>query len=246
MTEKRFFVGALTVGILGLVVAVASVIYRSGSDAPVLVILAAATGTAVIAAIVGAYFAYTNAKYQRLREKSMRQTQAVITAIPGRVQGQLRDLLRAAAEEVATQQELERSQVRAALLLPDGQSLRMTPNLTWHMDDPREFDIRIGLGQGSSGRALLTRKPNVAIYHDAHSDSSLPEEERLRVDANLKWIISTPILGKDETVVAVLNVDGLIPRSQEDLVKSAGNLVYWAQLAGLILGEPSGTSEEVP
>jgi len=242
--ERRIFGTALFLGLAGIVVSVVRLAATSKSGATVQVLLASAIGVALVTAIVVGYFVYTRIKYLRLKDKRLQQASAAISEVPADVQHQLRELLEAAAEEVASQQQLEQSQVRAALLLPEGESLRMIHSLTWHIDDPAELEIRIGLGQGSSGRAFQTGQPNVTIYHSPQADSSLPEQERRRVDANLKWIISTPVLGSsNEAVVAVLNVDGLAERTGEELLRSAGSLAYWAQLAGLILGESPKRSE---
>jgi hypothetical protein len=243
--ERRIFGTALFLGLAGIVVSVVRLAATSKSGATVQVILASAIGVALVTAIVVGYFVFTRIKYLRLKDKRLQQASEAMQAseaiskVPEDVQRQLRELLEAAAEEVASQQQLEQSQVRAALLLPEGESLRMIHSLTWHITDPEELEIRIGLGQGSSGRAFQTGQPNVAIYHVSQADSSLPEQQRRRVDANLKWIISTPVLGSsDDAVVAVLNVDGLVEKTEEELLRSAGSLAYWAQLAGLILGEP--------
>lgn len=247
MNERRIFGTAFVIGLAGIALSVVQLAFTSKSGATVQVILASVIGVAFVTAIVVGYFVYTRINYLRLKDKRLQQASAPISEVPADAQRQLRELLEAAAEEVANQQQLEQSQVRAALLLPEGESLRMIHSLTWHIDDPEELEIRIGLGQGSSGRAFQTGQPNVAIYHDAQADSSLPEQERRRVDASLKWIISTPILGRNnKAVVAVLNVDGLAERTEEDLVESAGSLVYWAQLAGLILGESPKRSEGQP
>jgi hypothetical protein len=238
MNERRILIPALLIGIVGLVVSVARLAVTSKSGATVQVILASAIGIGAVAVIVSAYFGYNKITYRRLKNKRLRKASAAIFNESSDVQPQLHELLEAAAGEVASQQQLEPSDVRAALLLPEGESLRMIPGLTWHIDDPSELEIKVGPGQGSAGRTFRTGRSNVAIYHAAQADASLPEHQRHRVYANLKWIISTPVLGSNETVMAVLNVDGLVERTEQDLVRSAGSLAYWAQLAGLILGEP--------
>lgn len=236
MNERNILFVAFTVGLLGLLTTIGVLLFRNGSKAPILIIVAVAIGAALITVAVTTYFSVTEITYRRVKDARLRQASSATTDIPQPIQEQLRDLLETAAAEVASQQQLEESLVRAALLLPVGQSLRMIPGLAWHIDDPDELAVRIGPGQGSSGRAFQTGQSNIAIYHDAHSDSSLPEQERRRVDSRLKWIISTPILGDEGAVVGVLNVDGLAEKAKDDLVASAGSLAYWAQLAGLILG----------
>jgi hypothetical protein len=239
MSERSVSITAFIVGLIGLLAAIAALFFRHGAKTPLEVILATVIGIVPIIVVFWVYFGYTAARYRRLKNRTdatLERTPLGVTEIPQPVQEQLHELLKAAANEVASQQKLEQSQVRAALLLPEGRSLRMIPGLTWHIDDGNELGIRMGPGQGSAGRAFQTGKSNVAIYHDAHADSSLPEQARVRVDRNLKWIISTPILGSGDTVLAVLNVDGLTEKTEGDLVESAGSLAYWAQLAGLIMG----------
>jgi hypothetical protein len=158
--------------------------------------------------------------------------------LPEKDRDRITELLASAVDEVAADQDISPGKVRAALFGWDGKALRIRPGLAWHMDDPDELDIEIHPGEGSAGRAYKTGEQNIALYHDPRSDSSIHDEsQRSRVDPELKWIISTPIFGTEHRILGVLNVDGLTEvRTFEQLHRSLDGQLYWARLAGILLG----------
>jgi hypothetical protein len=211
----------------------------SGNDALLFVLVTVVGGTAAVTGVAAAFVQVNASRYRRLRASAQKAAAAPATAQEASSDPRLPELLAGVARDVADQLKLDPSQVRAALFLPDGQVLRIPPRLAVHFTNPDEASIAITAGQGSAGRAYESSQQNIAIYHQAQSDSSISDvNERHKVHPDLKWIISTPILGPDRKVVGVLNVDGLhTEQVVEQLEGPADGLVYWAELAGLLLGQ---------
>ena len=210
----------------------------SGNDALVIVLATVVGGTAAMTAVAAVFVQVNASRYRRLRTNAQKAAATPATTHEASLDPRLAELLAEAARDAADQLKLDPDQVRAALFLPDGQVLRIPPGLTVHFTDPDEASIVIAVGQGSAGRAYESKQQNIAIYHQAQSDSSISDpNERHKVHPDLKWIISTPIFGTDRKVVGVLNIDGLdTEQAVEQLKGPADGLVYWAELAGLLLG----------
>jgi hypothetical protein len=228
----------LAVSVVGAVATSIPLIGRHGSEAWPRLVLAVVTGTVVLAGLAGMYYLYSSVMFNRASDSALRNASAASPATSPDEQGPLRVLLMSAATDVAREQNLNQGEVRAALFrLSDG-FLQIVPGLTWNLDDPQERLIKISPGEGSVGHAFAAAQPNIAIYSNARNDTSLSDTaQRLKVDRELKWIISIPILDQDKSVLAVLNVDGLkTPKTRTDLENSIGTMLHWANLAGLLLG----------
>ena len=228
----------LYVGFIGVAGTAAALIAGSGSKAWAPVLLVIISGAALIIIMAAVYLGVSAARLRRFSASSLQQASRVTDVSSANTREILRDLLSRAARDVAGEQHLEESVVRAALFRQYGEVLRIVPGLTWHMNNDEELQIEIGPGEGSAGKAFITGQPNIAIYHQVRSDTSISDvNQRSRVDPNLKWIISTPILGQKKEILGVLNVDGLmIERTAEQLESCVGTMAYWSQLAGLVLG----------
>jgi hypothetical protein len=228
----------LAVCVAGAVATSIPLIVQHGSEAWPRLVLAIVTGTAVLAGLAGLYYLYSSVMFNRASDTALRNASAASPAASPDEQGPLRELLRSVATDVAREQNLNQGEVRAALFrLSDG-FLQIVPGLTWNLDDPQERQIRISPGEGSAGHAFAAAQPNIAIYSNARNDTSLSDTaQRWKVDRELKWIISIPILDQDKSVLAILNVDGLkTPKARTDLENSIGTMLHWANLAGLLLG----------
>jgi hypothetical protein len=223
-------VGAITTSIL--------LIVQYGSEVWPPVILAIVTGTLVIACLAGLYYLYSAIVFKRTSESALRNASTADPAASPDEQKPLQELLRSVANDVAREQNLDQSQVRAALFRLSDSFLQIVPGMAWNLNDPKERQIKISPGEGSAGHAFAAAQPHIAIYNDARNDTSLSDvTQRSRVDRELKWIISIPILDQSREVLAVLNVDGLkTPKVAADLEISIGTMLHWAKLAGLLLG----------
>lgn len=186
------------------------------------------------------------ARFWAFDNTTLQQASKAIILPSERTKKILLDLLSAATKNVADEQHLVESKVRAALFYKAGEVLRIIPGVAWHMGNPAELEIEIGIGEGSAGKAFQTGQPNLAIYHRARSDTSISDrQQRSRVDPDLKWIISIPVLGPGNEVIGVLNVDGVTTeRTPEQLEKSIGDVIHWAQLSGYVLGLDSKDSDK--
>lgn len=228
----------LVVCVVGAIASAVPLIIEHGSATWLWLVLAPATGIVVIVGLAGLYYLYSAVVFNRTSDSALRNAAAASPVESPDEQGPLRELLRSAATDVAKEQNLAAEQVRAALFrLSDG-SLQIVPGLTWNIDDPQERRIRISPGEGSAGRAYEAARPHIAIYQNVRNDTSLSDvAQRARINRELRWIISIPILDQDRNVLAVLNVDGLkTPKTREELENSIGTVLHWAQLAGLLLG----------
>jgi hypothetical protein len=229
---------AFGVSLTGAAITAVLLVERRGSSVWTQFAVAIATGAVLLGAMISAYLGYTSVRFRRFRDSTLQQASTKNYFPPGSTQDSLRGLLSAAVKDVAEEQSLDPSLVRAALFRLDGEVLRIVSGLTWNMRDEEELQIEIPPGEGSAGRAFEARRPNIAIYHSSSNDTSLSDaHQRSLVAHDLKWVISTPILGTNHEVVGVLNVDGLrIAKTWEELQKSVGVMIYWTQLAGLLLG----------
>src|SRR6266536_3275972 len=227
----------LAVSVAGALVTSILLIFQHGSVTWPLLVLAI-IGTVVIVGLAGLYYLYSTVTFNRTTDNALRHASATSPSKSPDEQGPLQELLKSAAADVAREQDLEDSQVRAALFRLSEGFLQIVPGLTWNLDNPREQQIKISPGEGSTGQAFTAAQPHIAIYQNASNDTSLSDvSQRSRVDRELKWIISIPILDRDKKVLAVLNIDGLrTPKTWTDLEKSIGTMLHWAQLAGLLLG----------
>lgn len=229
---------AFLVSLIGAAITAVLLVGRHGSTAGTQVAVAVAAGAILIGAMVSAYLGYSSVRFRRFRDSTLQQASRDNYFPPGGTQRSLRDLLHVAARDLAEEQDLDPLLVRAALFRADGDVLQIVPGLVWNMTDEEELRIRIPRGEGSAGRAYEAGRPNIAIYHSSRNDTSLSDpSQRARVASDLKWIISTPVFGPGEKVIGVFNVDGLREeRTWEELRGSIGAMIYWAQLAGLLLG----------
>lgn len=196
---------------------------------------------------IGIQLGFNAARFRRFDDAMLQQASRVIHTPSEKVKETLLELLSKVAKDVAEKRHLPESRVRAAIFYKAGEFLRIMPGVAWNMNDPAELQIEIGIGQGSAGRAFQTGQSSLAIYHRARSDSSIQDpEQRSRVDPDLKWIISIPILGSAKEVIGVLNVDGLKTElTREQLEASVGALIRWGQLAGYVLGLDAEDNGEV-
>lgn len=227
----------LSVGSVGVVATAAALVIGNGSKAWSL-LLVVVSGAAFIVIMAATYLGISAVRLRRFSSINLQQASRVTGVSSANTSEILRDLLSRASRDVAGEQDLEDSVVRAALFRKHGEVLRIVPGLAWNMNNSEELRIEIGLGEGSAGKAFITGRQNIAIYHQARGDTSISDiNQRSRVDPNLKWIISTPILGPKKEILGVLNVDGLMKeRTAEQLESSVGTMAYWSQLAGLVLG----------
>ena len=96
------------------------------------------------------------------------------------------------------------------------------------------------VGYGSTGRCFKSNKPNIALFREDWGCDLIEDEEQKKVDPDLRWIISIPILGGSNGVrtIWVLNVDGIKDKKGEDELQQALNsLVYWSHLITVFIAK---------
>lgn len=156
------------------------------------------------------------------------------------------DAVKRAAKASAAVLEVPEALVRANVfgLGPDG-VLRQIPEFGYHMDRKEELTVKMVVGEGSSGRAFSTRRPNIALFEKDWGSNAIADEELRKVHPDLRWIVSMPVLfGSPARPVWVLNVDGIEEaQDTEALTKVVQQLYQWSRIISLVLQEALG--EEV-
>lgn len=164
-------------------------------------------------------------------------TEAFVRENPAKVHS----LLATAVEDVAREQDLPSTLVRAAVFrLDPDQRLRIVDGMTFQIRDLEERSIEIAPGEGAAGECFSTGEPRIVVFSDAMEDSTIGDEkEREKIDPDLKWIISVPIAGGPATApIGVFNVDGLVlARKPELLARSIPTLLRWSEVLSIFLRE---------
>lgn len=157
----------------------------------------------------------------------------------------IREMLMAAAKEVAKRFNLSSDLVRSNLFGRDRHDrLRMITDLSYQMNHPSELTIEIPVGYGSTGRCFKTCQPNIAVKEDDWGKDVIEDAELRKVHPDLKWIISVPVLGRAKPAqpIWVMNVDGLVEmRHSDDLRKVSLHMLKYSEAISLILGHKPNT-----
>jgi hypothetical protein len=153
--------------------------------------------------------------------------------------------LAGAAESVAESLNVPHEHVRANIFALDQDGrLRIVPGLIHNMDRLEELSISMQAGEGSTGRAFASKKPNYAIFRQGWGENVIEGEELAKVHPELQWIISVPIFGEGNEPVWVFNVDGLRERREPDQLRSViGELVKWVGTVTVIAAKQEGKKE---
>lgn len=146
--------------------------------------------------------------------------------------GILQELLSAMTKEIAESRSLPLSSIDARILVLAGDGRTLEPiadqSLGGSFDTP---SARLLLSdEGPAARAAAKREPYVVSFDSDAQSSGAPS-----------WVIATPILAAGGKSAGVLVVQATSDHSigQDDverLQSSVSQMIYWSQLAGLILG----------
>ncbi len=110
--------------------------------------------------------------------------------------------------------------IRVNLFAPINGVLRIVPGATENMLYVPELDIEINLGHGATGTAFKSGAPCLSVRKNySWSGNSLPENELKKINPNLTWVLSIPVISNIRKIcIGVLNIDGLneLPQELED------------------------------
>jgi hypothetical protein len=149
----------------------------------------------------------------------------------------IHDVLESAVADVASDQQLPDGLVTGAIFTQEAdQSLRILEGQAINLEAP-EFELRIRPGETGVGEAARTGSPVVAVFKSPLQESTIEDpEERARINPALRWIIAVPVVPEDHHALWVLSISGLVePRTQEQLERSVGHLLYYREFLELLL-----------
>ena len=141
-------------------------------------------------------------------------------------------------KEHAPDSRIRNDQVRANVFMPEynmkgnaGFAFRlfMEPRLRRQMDRPQEFHVRFAPGQGVTATVFDECQQRIIGIRDFE----LTEELRSAIHPDLKWIISTPVMSRDGTALAGLNIDILACELEKACVLEPLGASIAGELAGI-------------
>jgi hypothetical protein len=139
----------------------------------------------------------------------------------------IHSILQKVVLDTAKKLKLSTARVRANVFgLDEHNHLHIVDDFTYNMTGrPEELTIEMPVGEGSSGRAFQSGKPNIALLKDDWAENVLADDELAKVHPELRWIISMPV--KDaQRAVWVLNVDGLDDGPTVDQLREVVQMLY--------------------
>lgn len=155
--------------------------------------------------------------------------------------------LKGVADEVAQTIAVDKQSVRANLfgLGPDGR-LHIIPELIYNMDHDDELALSMAPGEGSTGHAYQTSRPNIAVLRSDWGKDTLTDVELDRIHPELRWIVSVPIfVGSSQHPLFILNVDGLrVAKDETALGEAVPKMFHWAQFINLALAKAAKRKEQ--
>lgn len=171
-------------------------------------------------------------------------------SLKDRLDGQQRDavcaIVASAVADVADALGADPENLRGNVFGCDGNGqLRIMTEFGHNMNTVSERSIEMPIGQGSTGHAWQTGRPNIAIRHEDWGEHGLAYDQEQRLHPDLKWIISAPVFAPEQPPPPtwMLNVDGLREtRTKEDLSLGVGKVMLWAEQLGRVVDAASGGS----
>lgn len=222
-----------------VVVAIVVVLAFAGSIPALLVF--------ILVALVGIAFIWSIAREtDRVRSGSvvdMSDTVGLAACLPETARQDIRRALAEAVAESAAVLHAPVDSVRANLFgISRDNKLSILKVLTHHMEQAEELELVLEIGQGSTGVAFTTGRPNIAVLRTDWGTASIPDSLLSKVHPDLRWIISVPVFADASgKPMWIFNVDGLRePADVGGLQAVVGRLVFYAQMIALIVANATG------
>jgi pimeloyl-ACP methyl ester carboxylesterase len=128
--------------------------------------------------------------------------------------------------------------LRVNLFAPMDGALRIVPGATDNMNYAPEFDLRIEVDHGATGKAFGSGNSCIVIKRgDTWTGNTLPGDELEKINPALRWVISLPVRSEARSaVVGVINVDGLdnLPDILQDFESKGCQAVIMALHLGML------------
>ena len=157
------------------------------------------------------------------------------TVINDKDRQSLIDAMNLAAKNVSARLGIDLNCIRANIFAPDPDypdNISIPQGLHYNMDDPKELSISMAINTGCSGKAFVERRQAIAVLRENWGEHEVADDQAIKVNPRLRWIISTPIPDPDDKwdIMGVFNVDGLDARKEkEDLEDLVEDLKFGAQ-----------------
>ncbi len=235
---------------LVLLAIILAVVYLAIKTTPLPRALWALLATGFLAVVFALSFAVLVRDGDRdLRRKTTSLLQ-FLSHTPEDIQKEVTRLLVDYRKAVSKELDLDPERVRANIFAPDeGGLLKIVPRFVSNMSLQRELLLQIEPGYGCTGRAIDLKQWQVCIK-DAEKgwgEATLKQSTMVDIHQDLRWIVSTPVVGVKGQVWVVLNVDGLVEKegkaptreSLEKLADSASKK-YAAELGKILAKDKVG------
>lgn len=170
----------------------------------------------------------------------MNDTVGLVASLPDAACHNIRRALVEAAAEAASVLQVPVDLVRANVFgISRDHKLSILKGLTHHMDQAEELGLVLELGQGSTGVAFTTGRPNIAVLRSDWGAASIPDSLLSKVHLELRWIVSVPVFADESgKPMWIFNVDGLRqPADVAALQAVVNRLVFYAQMIALIVAK---------
>jgi hypothetical protein len=188
----------------------------------------------IVASWIGLWYARRRSQWRQVQKVALSPVYATVSSRTASVSANtVRSALSTAASDVARTLEIEPNRVRANVFAPNSDGmLRILPGLSHNMNDHAELAIAIPIGQGTTGTAFEMGRPLVSTFKDIRMESTLADErQRSRTNPDIRWIVAVPIVDpNDRKSSHVLNVDGMDPKPESELIRAVPSLLYWGEL----------------
>lgn len=147
----------------------------------------------------------------------------------------LLDTLSLMVQDMARLLGIEERYLRANIFTenPAGK-LSIQSGLQVNMDDPKEREIELSLGEGCTGNAFLKRRTQITriVDHQWSGEGIVASAARAVVSQHLRWVISTPILDPElyGPILGTVTLDCLdVEKEQSELEKVCEQLHMHAE-----------------
>lgn len=224
--------------VLAVVVAVAIVVvFAFAGSIPAFVLF-------IVVALLAIAFIWSIAREtDRVRSGTAVDVNDTVSLVASLPEAACHDISRALAEaaaEAAAVLHVPVDLVRANLFgISRDHKLSILDGLTHHMDQAEELGLVLELGQGSTGVAFTTGRPNIAVLRADWGAASIPDSLLSKVHPDLRWIVSVPVFADASgKPMWIFNVDGL--RESADIAglqAVLSRLVFYAQMIALIVAK---------